>query len=294
MRAPSRPSARRSAPAPASAAGLVPALLALALVLPAAAHAVAREGATPQTQAPAPADQKRNIAGPGDYPIREKIVRLIGRDPELSKEKFNVILVNGGAVFSGEIGNCALKKKVLTLAATTRGVINVTDEMSVPRGDVPDAELAKAVTGLLEGAAESLGLADLGVQVEDGVLALKGTVKDFAARARAEEIAGSVFGVTRISNHLVPAGAPSGSDDPTLLKAVLDYLADPRAFGMPCDIRVKVENGVVTLKGRTSLYLTRQLAAVVASLVRGVERVENRIKVDPSTTPRLVRVQAEK
>ncbi|HKN47359.1 MAG TPA: BON domain-containing protein, partial [Candidatus Polarisedimenticolia bacterium] len=40
--------------------------------------------------------------------------------------------------------------------------------------------------------------------------------------------------------------------------------------------------GAVTLSGRVALYMGRQQAAVLASLVRGVARVDNRIKVDPS------------
>src|SRR6266540_3106877 len=62
-----------------------------------------------QAPAPSPEAPKRNIAGPGDYALRERIVRLIGRDPDLGKESFTVILVNGGAVFSGEIKSYALK-----------------------------------------------------------------------------------------------------------------------------------------------------------------------------------------
>src|SRR6266487_4482046 len=91
-----------------------------------------------QSATPAPPPSHRNIAGPGDYGLREKIVRQLGADGELSKEKFSIVLVNGGAVYAGEIKNCVLKKRALTIAAATRGVINVTDEMVVPRGDLSD------------------------------------------------------------------------------------------------------------------------------------------------------------
>jgi osmotically-inducible protein OsmY len=180
------------------------------------------------------------------------------------------------------------------MAGSTRGVINVTDEMTVPRGDVADAELAKAVTSVLSDAAANLDLQDLDVQVVDGVLTLQGKVKDLLSRTRAEDVAGTVLGVTRISNHLVPADAPSGADDRSLLKAVVAYLNDFRAFGFPSDITVKVEKGTVTLKGRVALYVARQRAALAASLVKGVARVDNRIKVDPSTPGRITRVQAER
>ena len=65
----------------------------------------------------APEGPPRNIAGPGDYGLREKIVQLLGRDRDVAQEKFRLILVNGGAVFSGEVSSCALKKRALTTAA---------------------------------------------------------------------------------------------------------------------------------------------------------------------------------
>ena len=246
----------------------------------------------PAMAAPGPAAPRRNIAGPGDYALREKIVRIIGHDEELGQEVFRVILVNGGAVFSGPVKNCALKRRALVVASLVRGVINVTDEMSVPRGDVTDAELAKAVVSVLDGSAESLELKGLDVQVADGILTLKGTVKDLASRTHAEEIAGTVSGITRIANRLQSANAPSGADDGTLLAALLTYLMDFRNFDFGSDVKVKVEHGVVTLKGTVGLCLARQQAALAASQVKGVVRVDNRIKVDPSFSVRQPLFQA--
>lgn len=248
----------------------------------AAAPAPTSAAAPAPTPAAAPAEPKRNIAGPGDYAIRQKLIELFGRDAELGKEPFHLVLVNGGAIFSGEIKNCAARKRALSLAATTRGVVHVTDAMTVRRGDVSDAELAKAVTAILGDAAEGLELKDLDARVEDGVLTLGGTVKDATARSRAEDLAGSVMGITRISNQLVPAGAPAGTDDASLTRAVVAYLSDFHQFAFGGEITVRASQGVVTLKGRVVLYMARQQAAVVASLVKGVSRVDNLLTVDPS------------
>lgn len=263
------------------------AALCSALVFPIGLPATARAAEGPATSrpaaaAPTPASPKRNIAGPGDYLIRQKLMELYGRDAELGKEPFHLILVNGGAIFSGEIKNRAAARRALSIAATTRGIINVTDEMTVRRGDVPDPELAKAVTSVLSDAAQGLGLKDLDVKVDEGVLTLSGTVQDVGSRTRAEDVAGTVMGITRISNKLVPVGAPAGSDDASLAKAVVGYLSDFHQFAFGGDITVRAERGVVTLNGRVVLLMARQQAAVVASLVKGVSRVENLLKVDPS------------
>lgn len=273
------------------------ATLALLMVLPAAASAAAPPSPAPAApkQATSPAEPKRNIAGPGDYAIREKLMELFGRDAELGKEPFRLVLVNGGAIFSGEIKNCAARKRALSIAATTRGVIHVTDEMTVRRGDVPDAELAKAVTSILGDSAEALELKDLDAKVEDGVLTLRGTIKDVFSRMRAEDLAGSVMGITRISNQLAPAGAPEGKDDASLTRAVIAYLSDFHQFAFGGEMTVRASQGVVTLKGRVVLYMARQQASVVASLVKGVSRVENLLVVDPSFAGgQAARIQAER
>src|SRR6185295_10610409 len=202
-----------------------------------------------QATAPAPAAPQRNIAGPGDYALREKLVHLYDQDAALRREVFRVILVNGGVVFSGNISNCAMRRRALVIAATLRGVVNVTDEMTVPRGEAPDEEMAKSATTLLSQASEDLGLKDLDAQVADGVLTLQGTVRDLTERVRAEEIAGTVLGINRISNRLRPANAPSGTDDATLQLAVTNYLGDFHNFSFSSDLKVKVEQGVVVLGG---------------------------------------------
>ncbi len=290
------PCPARSGPPPK--ARVIIACATLIFASPITGPRLAAESATP-APAPtptggAPAAPKRNIAGPGDYALREKIVHLIGRDPDLAQEAFTIVMVNGGAVYSGPIKTCALERRALMIAATLRGVVNVTDEMIVPRGDAPDDALAKAVTSRLSDAASSLELKDLDVQVSDGVLTLQGTVKDIASRMRAEEIAGAVLGITRISNRLRSADAPSGADDASIQKAVLEYLESFRTFDLPGDITVKVEHGVVTLKGRVSLCLGRQQAALAVSQVKGVAGVDNRLRVDPSIMPRQAQIQAEK
>jgi osmotically-inducible protein OsmY len=276
-----RPATRRAAWRAAAAASLAAAILAT----PAAAAGDAPAPRPAETPAP-----KRNIAGPGDYAVREKLMRLLGRDPDLGKEKFYLVMVNGGAVFTGEMTNCAMKTRALRMAASLRGVINVTDEMRVPPADLSDGDLGKAVRSLLRDAAGEIGLKDLDVETRDATVTLSGVVRDYAARVRAEEIAGAVLGVTRVANRLRPADAPAGTDDATIGKAVVSYLGDHRIFPYPSEIQVLVQGGTVSLTGRANLFIARQLAGNLASLVGGVAGVENRIKVDGSVEPRRAKV----
>jgi osmotically-inducible protein OsmY len=230
----------------------------------------------------APPAATRNIGGRGDYALREKLVRMLSHDSNLAKESISVILVNGGVVFSGYISNYALKRRAMTIASTIRGVINVTDLMTVTRADLPDATLAKAVGDLLTGLADPLGLKGLEVSASDGTITLKGTVTNFRARVRAEESAGTVMGVTNIVNLLQPVDAPAGTDDRSIVKAVAGYLDDFRQYTYAGNIEVSASQGAVTLKGEVPFPLARQQAGTMAAVVRGVRSVENLLTVDPS------------
>lgn len=264
----------------------VPACLLLAGVL-CADPVAAAEGAPPATGTPpapaaAPPAAARNIGGPGDFGLRERLIKRLGREPDLASARLSLVLVNGGAVFSGTVPHWTARRRALIMAGATRGIVNVTDQMEIERGTVKDGAILKAMATLLEERREDLGLKDLDITVSDGVATLSGTVRDFTARVRSEEIAGTVLGATRLINRMQPATAPSGTDDLTTRRALARYLGDFREYPYPGEIQVDVIEGRARLTGRVGLYLARQQAGTMAALVGGVREVDNRIVVDPS------------
>ncbi|HEV8198592.1 MAG TPA: BON domain-containing protein [Candidatus Polarisedimenticolia bacterium] len=278
----------------AAAACVAPA--ASAATAPPAQPAPAPSGAAakpekPQADAPAPAPAPqaapappvRNIGGPGDFPLRERLVQRLTKDPDLTGFRPAVALVNGGVIFSGASPSWTMRRRVLALAGAMRGVINVTDQMTTPRGDIKDQDLVKAIASALSERKDVLELQDLDVTVQDGMATLRGTVKNFAMRVRGEEIAGTVLGAT-IVNRLRPANTPtpSGTEDASIRKALATYLGDFREYPYPGDLQVQVKDGIAILTGDVGLYLGRQQAGTMAALVGGVKGVDNRIKVDPS------------
>ena len=249
---------------------------------PAASPAPPSSPAKPAPPAAAP-PPLRNIGGPGDYGLREKLIERMTRDPDLSVVRPSIIMVNGGAVFSGEVPTWTIKRRALSIAGGMRGIVNVTDQMTVPRGDVKDEAILKGMAAMLKDWKEPLEITDLEITVQDGVATLRGQVKNFAARVRAEEVAGTVAGAQTIVNRLRPANAPSGADDVSIRKAVATYLGDYRDYSYPGFLEVAVKDGRVTLTGEVGYYLGRQQAGTMAALVGGVQSVDNRIRVEPSS-----------
>src|SRR2546426_11666717 len=90
----------RSIAAVKRSAGARAACVAALILLPAAGPARAQPATA--TAPAAPAQPERNIAGPGDYGLREKIVQLLGRGQDKSKGKVRLMLGNrGGGGFRG-------------------------------------------------------------------------------------------------------------------------------------------------------------------------------------------------
>jgi osmotically-inducible protein OsmY len=254
---------------------------------PAAAPPAAKPPAPAPAAKPTPATHvMRNIGGPGDYGLRERLIKRFMRDQDIAAAGLQVAMVNGGAVLSGTMPNWAVRRRALVVASTERGIINVTDQMDVPRGDVKDSVILKGMADVLKDQAAPLELKNLEITVEDGVATLKGGVKDFASRVHAEEFAGTVLGATRLVNRLRPATAPNGgADDASIRKAVADYLKNYREYAYLGSVFVQVKDGKAILTGSLPLFIGRQQAATMAALVGGVREVENRIEIDPGLQP---------
>lgn len=268
---------------------------ALLILVPAFAAEPAKPPATKPPEAKPPAAPAkpthathvlRNIGGPGDYGLRERLIKRLMRDPEIAAASPQIAMVNGGAVLSGEMPTWAVRRRALVTASTERGIVNVTDQMSVTRGDVKDAVILKGIADVLKDRVTELEIKNLEVTVEDGVATLRGGVKDFAARVRAEETAGTVLGATRVVNRLRPATVPSGGKDDTgLRRSVVEYLKNYREYGYLGNIEVQVKDAKVILTGALPLFIGRQQAGTMAALVDGVKGVDNRIEIDPGLQP---------
>jgi osmotically-inducible protein OsmY len=179
------------------------------------------------------------------------------------------------------VSTCNLRLRAASTASSTFGVIAVTDWMVVQKTDLPDEALRVAVLDAIGAHAGAPGLEGLVVTVEDSVATLDGTAPGFFARIKAEEAAGTVFGVTRIVNRLRPRDVPSGTDDESIARAVVSYLGDPVQYTYPSELEVSVEDGVVTLSGGGRVHLALRQAAMMAELVGGVKKVVQAMRVDP-------------
>ncbi len=119
----------------------------------------------------------------------------------------------------------------------------------------------------------------IGVSVKDGIVTLSGNVPTYAEKTRAEKAALRVAGVAAVVEHLVVK--PSSSyerDDSDIARAAADNLSWNSLI--PKQIKVTVNEGVVTLSGEVQWNYQRETANSAVKNLMGVRQVKNLIKIN--------------
>ena len=123
---------------------------------------------------------------------------------------------------------------------------------------------------------------DVQISVNNGVVDLEGTVKDFATKEEIDKKAHRVKNVAAVRNKLKVAGAGEVSDAELQQKIVGKLQYDRVGYGNAFNaISVNVQDGVVTLSGNALGPVAADSAVSLASHFPGVQDVVDDIQVDP-------------
>ena len=129
-----------------------------------------------------------------------------------------------------------------------------------------------------------LDAARIGVTVADGVVTLHGTAGDFAQKLRAEYAAEEVRGVRAVVDELVlRSGAHTHRDDDIVAAALRALASDPTLHSDR--IKIRVEDGWVTLDGDVPTERERQAARRALRHLFGLRGLSNQLRVHPRPHP---------
>ena len=123
--------------------------------------------------------------------------------------------------------------------------------------------------------------AEVGVEVDGGIVTLTGTVSSYVKLGAAADIAASVPGVRDVANKLTVeiSGMPA-RDDTSIARAVRNALEWDVV--VPEDrIESIVRHGIVTLKGTVDYWYQRKSASDAVSRLAGVVSVNDHIVIVP-------------
>lgn len=117
------------------------------------------------------------------------------------------------------------------------------------------------------------------IEVNDGVVALKGSVAAESDRSLAEELASSIPGVLQVENHLeTDAEMDAENADKWMgrkVKMALLYRSNVSGRNTTVDVK----DGIVTLTGETSSVAQKELTTAYAQDIEGVIEVRNNMTV---------------
>lgn len=144
-----------------------------------------------------------------------------------------------------------------------------------------DAEIQKDVMDELKWV-PLLKSTEIGVGVKNGIVTLSGVLDTYGKKALAEKAATRVAGVKAVADDLEVKLSPGGKrTDTEIAEAVLNALKWHSAM-QENKIKVKVDNGWVTLEGECEWAFQRTAAATMVKDLMGVTGIANNIKIVPA------------
>lgn len=130
-----------------------------------------------------------------------------------------------------------------------------------------------------------LRASEIGVTVKDGVVTLSGVVDSFPKKLVAEKAAARVAGVKAVAEEIrVGLPAQTAATDAEIAHAAVLALKWLH-ISEPDTVRVKVEDGVITLDGEVAHDYQRKNAQSSVSSLQGVRAVVNRMALRSQLVP---------
>ncbi|MDV6331116.1 BON domain-containing protein [Asticcacaulis sp. 201] len=125
----------------------------------------------------------------------------------------------------------------------------------------------------------------IGVSVDDGIVSLSGHVTSYAEKRAAENAVSRVRGVRAIAEDIaIVARQPTKVSDEDIARQALAIISWDTTI--PKDkVKVRVENGWVTLDGDVDSYFQRRNAEDAVHRLAGVEGITNRINMRIAAQP---------
>jgi osmotically-inducible protein OsmY len=135
---------------------------------------------------------------------------------------------------------------------------------------------------------------DVGVEIDDGIVTLTGTVSSWGKRVAAEEAAHRVRGVLDVANDIVVKIPGTGARTDTEIAHAVRSALTWDVFVPDLRIQSTVSEGMVVLRGVVDSWLQRDDAERCVRNLAGVRGVRNEIVITPpKVAPSEVRLAIE-
>ncbi len=220
-----------------------------------------------------------------DLEIKNDVTATLKRDVYLSGLPITVSVNNGVVTLTGSVGNAYEKDRAendINWISQVKGIKNnIEVKWFMKRGTrmkeptPSNVELKNAILAELRQDSR-VSATDIAVKATRGLVTLDGSVKNVYEKNIAEKDANDVVGVGFVTNNL-SVRVEIRSDK--FIQEDVDFNLDTDYTLGGFDIDTKVKDGVVTLTGEVHTLYQKSHARDVATRVKGVKKIINRIAV---------------
>lgn len=134
-----------------------------------------------------------------------------------------------------------------------------------------------------------LNKSEIGVSVRNGIVTLTGIVDSYWKRLTAENVVKKVAGVTAVVQKIEVRLSEAGKRKDTEIAEAIQSAFKWSVLVPKDKIKIKVEDGWVTLEGTVEWEFERNAARRAVEKLEGVTGVTNNITVAPKVTPSEIR-----
>jgi osmotically-inducible protein OsmY len=214
-----------------------------------------------------------------DDEIMSEVQYQIGWDSRVRQTEIGVTVKKGVVTLTGIVDSYAKKLAAQQAAHRVSGVLDVANDIEVK---VPgslrrtDAEIAQAIRHALEW--NVLVPSDqIHSTVTDGWVSLEGNVEYYRERLDAERAVSHLPGVRGVTNKI----AVCTPIEPQRVKFLIEDVLERRADREARRIKVKVDEGEVTLTGSVKSWDEKKAILGAISHTPGVRTVRDHLFIDP-------------
>lgn len=235
-----------------------------------------------------------------DQNIRKAIEMALSNDPAVLSAAVRVEVSNGHVVLKGSVGNLTARRAASRNAEHILGVLTLDNQLSIQPGQkVNDREVNDEVLRAID-RNPYLEKDSVEVDVDAGIVNLRGQVRGYFEKAEAENIASRISGVMNVKNYLeverygqysyefflgeefLPGGryrtASLGGD--AALKSIIQLELNRSPFVDSKNLVFEVKDGFVRLSGSVRSW-TAYIAAEETAYKAGADWVENLLTIEP-------------
>ncbi len=211
----------------------------------------------------------------------------------LKDDSLNITAKNGAVTLSGTVAEESHKAMAQETAANLPGVTSVDNQLATTAevaADNADTWMARKVKLTLMFHRNVSGWGT-DVTVKDGEVTLKGEASSVAQKELTSEYAADIEGVKSVQNQMTVAETPVPTDrtagekvdDASVTAQVKLALLNHRSTSA-IDTKVVTREGVVTLTGIAKNDAEKSLVTKLASDIKGVTNVNNKMTIAEATT----------